>query len=412
MKGFICIKCNTVISSKCPGQRSTFYSHEEQMMRNALATHVLDVGQQKKEVFLNLTFWGDNTENVDPVIETIKTLSEWQEKLVSVTCNHHFVLNSTEQTKCQLGCTHDNLNDKEQLLAEYAEHAKVEFKVTFEDVKETYSQFLSTQINLATSNLKNLCPEVKYDDPKYDEFRRWYFVFQDEMDHIKYDVQKGLQRLKKDQPYRKKYEVRFGYDSDIPALYTDDIFQAEAVYKHYRSRSIKCNLGELRPEKKDSTNINYYPLEQDVDRRVKCCECGERMKPGEKAVIADITEQVDEYPRREIHVHNHGEVMHAKCHKKITDKDKEFNRRVTIQFSHKEMQSFSHYRDAGNLRDITNAMRDRWSDFRYMQAIDSWSVGTKHGEVYGRFNVQIKGLGYLFDELKLHLKPSAKKETK
>jgi hypothetical protein len=410
MKDWICIYCGTTMSSKCPGQRSEFFGGEIALIRNALATHVLDVGQNKKEVFLNLSFWGSNTENVDPVIATIEQLAEWKEKLIAVSCNHRFVLNSKERTECQLGHEHHNLNDKETLLAERP--AKEEFKVTFEDVKETYISFLGTQMELAKSNMKNLCAEVKRGSQEYDEYRREYFVFQDEMDQIKYALQKGLTRLKHGQPYRKKYEVRFGYNSDIPNLYTDDIFQAEAVYKHYQSRKIKCDLGELRPEKKDSTSINYYPLEMDVDRRVKCCECGERLKPGERAVIADITEQVDDYPRREVHVHNHGEVMHAKCHKKIMDKDKEYHRMAVIQFSDKEMRSFSHYRDEGNPRDITCAMRDRWYDFRHMQVTDCWPAVTKGGAIYGRFHVKLKGLGHQFDELKHYLKPATKKETK
>jgi hypothetical protein len=378
------------------------------MIRNALATHVLDVGQEKKEVFLNLSFWGSNEKNVDPVIETIKTLSEWKEKLIAVTCNHHFVLNSTEQTECQLGCTHHNLNDKEALLAEN-KHINAEFKITFEDVKETYSRFLSTQIDLATSNLRNLCPEIKHDDPKYDEFRRWYFVFQDEMDHIKYDMQKGLQRLKKDQPYRKKYEVRFNYKSDIPNLYTDDIFQAEAVYKYYQGCKIKCWLGELGPEKKDSTNINYYPLEMDIDRRLKCCECGDRLKPGDKTVIADITEW-DDYNRKETHIFNHGEVMHAKCQKKILDKDKQFHRTVKIVVSDEEVRHFSH----GNASswDLDQMMKDRFRDFRFMEITEVWPHATRFGTSYNVYGVRLKGLGRHFDDLKAYLKPSNKKETK
>ena len=410
MKGFICIKCGTTMSSKCPSQRSTFYGQEMSMIRNALATHVLTVGQGKQEVFLNLTFWGENTENVDPVIETIKQLSEWQEKLIAVTCNHTYVINSTTETKCQLGCTHYNLNDKEALLK--AGEPESPFKVTFEDVKDTYVDFLGTQLELAKSNMKNLYPEIKHDDPRYDEFRREYFVFQDEMDHIKWDLQRGLQRLKFGQPYRKKYRVDFGYDSDIPALYTDDIFQAEAVYKHYRSRGIKANLRELRPDKKDSTSIDYRPMEQDVDRRQKCCECGERLNPGDKLVVADITEYNDNWDKRKIHVHNHGEVMHAKCHKKITDKDKEFHRMVIVQFSHEEMDGFSHYRHDYADRDVVSAMRQRWPDFRRMEVTDVWTDGNKHGEIYGRYRVRIKGLGHQFDELKNYLKPSTKKETK
>jgi len=379
---------------------------EDQQMRNALATHVLDVGQSHKEVFLNLSFWGNNTDNLDPVLETIKTLSEWKDRLASVICDHTFVLNSTEQTKCQLGCTHYNLNDKEALLADMKPES--DFKVTFEDVKETYSRFLSDQIGLATTYMKRLLPDIRQDDPNYDEFRRWYFVFQDEMDHIKYEVQKGLQRLKKDQPYRKKYQVAFGYKSDIPNLYTDDLFAAEAVYKEYQSRGVKCNLGILTHEKKDSTSINYYPLEQDVDRRLKCYACKERLVPGDRTVIAEISEPIDDYPRREVFVHNHGEVMHAKCYKKITDKDKEFHRTVRVHFSEEEMLGFSHYRDDGSIRDVTYAMRQRWYDFRRMEIT---SV-RNHGDSYGKYHVSIKGLGHQFDELKQYLKPSTKKETK
>jgi len=223
--------------------------------------------------------------------------------------------------------------------------------------------------------------------------------------------------LKKDQPYRKKYQVAFGYKSDIPNLHTDDLFQAEAVYKEYQHRGIKCSIGILTHEKKDSTSINYYPLEQDVDRRIKCCECGERLKPGEKAVIADITEQVDDYPRREIHVHNHGHVMCAKCDKKITDRDKEFHRVVKIVVSDDEARHFSHGErsrfsySAANW-DLDQMMKGRFSNFRFMQITESWQHETKHGLVHNVFKVKIKGLGHQFDELQDYLKPVTKKETK
>jgi len=394
------------MSSKCPHQRSEFYGPEVGMMRNALATHVLDVGQGHKEVFLNLSFWGNNTDNLDPVIETIKTLSEWKEKLIAVTCDHVFILNSTTETKCQLGCTHSNLNDKEAMLVDMKPEA--DFKVTFEDVKETYIDFLGTQMNLAKTYLQRLCPNLKTDDPGYDEFRRWYFVFQDEMDQIKYAMQHGLTRLTKDQPYRKKYEVSFGYKSDIPRLHTDDIFQAEAVWKHYKRSNIECWISELRPEKKDSTSIQYFRLDPDPDLRLRCCACKEHLNPGDPTVIAELVQE--DKKGRETPVHNHGEVMHKKCHKKITDKNKEFHRCVTIQLSDKELSHFHDYRSYGNIEDITTAIRDRWDGFRYMQITDAWETGTRLGTIHGRYRIRVKGLGHQFDELKMHLKPLTKKE--
>lgn len=406
MKEWICIYCGTTMSSKCPGQRSEFFGAELSMIRNALATHVLDVSPGKKEVFLNLSFWGENTENVDPVLATIKQLSEWQEKLAAVTCDHHFVINSRERTECQLGHEHHNLNDKEELLAE---RRAAEPKVDFESVKKTYIEFLGDQMNLAKSNLKTMCPNIRQDDPSYDEFRRWYFVFQDEMDQIKYDMQRGMERLSKDQPYRKKYAVTFSHKSDIPTLYTDDILQAEAVWKYYRRSGVKCEIRELRPREKDSTSIQYELLEKDPELRLRCCSCKEFINPGEAIVMAELYET--DKKGRDQRVHNHGEVMHKKCHKKITDLDKIFHRTVLITMTDEEMSHFSHrsnYSHDSASWDIDQAMKQRWRDFRYMEITAAYN----HRECRNQFRVTIKGLGRHFDELKHYLKLSTKKETK
>jgi hypothetical protein len=320
MKEWICIYCGTTMSSKCPGQRSEFYGQEMSVIRNALATHVLDVAQGKKEVFLNLSFWGDCPEDVDPVIATIDQLSEWRDKLVAASCDHQFVINSKERTECQLGHEHYNLNDKERLLAEREKPA--EWKVTFEDVKKTYIDFLGDQMNLAKSNLQTLCPEVKRDTPEYDEYRRWYFVFQDEMDQIKYAMQRGIDRLKHGQPYRKKYEVSFGYQSDIPAMYTDDILQAEAVYKYYQRAGVKCRLGELRPEKADSTSIQYYPLEKDPDVRQQCGGCKVALNPGDKVSIAEPVQY--DHKGREVAGYPPGTILCPVCTKQHTVTTKTF----------------------------------------------------------------------------------------
>jgi len=406
MKEWICIYCGTTMSSKCPGQRSEFFGPELGVIRNALATHVLDVSPGKKEVFLNLSFWGDNTENVDPVIATIEQLAKWKDKLIAVSCDHHFVINSTERTECQLGHEHHNLNDKESLLADRP--TPEEFKVTFEDVKNTYIDFLGTQMELAKSNLKTMCPDIKQASPQYNRFRRWYFVFQDEMDQIKYDMQKGLQRLKEGQPYRKKYAVTFGYSSDIPNLYTDDIMQAEAVWKYYQRAQIKCSIRELRPEKKDSTSIRYELLEKDPDLRLRCCSCKEFINPGEPLVMAELYEE-DKKGREQL-VRNHGEVMHKKCHKKITDRDKVFHRCVTVRISDEERRHFSS--NECSAWDMDQLLKARWHDFRYMEVTDIWEHGNKHGILHNVYRVRVQGLGGQFDELKHHLKPVDKKETK
>lgn len=403
MSEWICVKCGVTMLSKCPHQRNTFYDMDTAHIRSTLATHVINVDNTHKEVFLNLTHWGDG----DPVNKTIEWLSEHKEKLFLVTCDHHFVLNSTTETVCTMGCKHDNLNDKEEILASYK--PVKEPKVTFEGLKKEYIEFLGTQFNLANTNLARLLPNVRQDDKAYDEFRRWYFVFQAEMDQIKYTVQNGLERLAKDQPYRKKYEVWFGYskDQETPNLYTDDLFQAEAVYKFYKRMGIKCHIGILRNKEKDSTNITYEPFEQDPDLRLRCCKCKGWINPGDKLVAADLVE-TDEYGW-EKKTYNNGEVMHASCHKKIVNLDKEFTRSVTIQFSDEEMTRLSKYDDSRMVRDMKTVLEDRMHNFRYMKIVDHWRAGNKYGFIYGRFSVRIKGLGRHFDELKLNLKP--KKET-
>ena len=412
MKEWICIYCGTTMSSKCPGQRSTFYNMETAMIRNALATHVLDVGPEKKEVFLNLSFWGKNTENVDPVIATIEKLSEWKDKLKAVTCNHRFILNSETRTQCQLGCKHYNLTDKEKLLAERTPDE--EFKVTFEDVKKTYIDFLDTQMSLARENMKVLCPEVPSSDPHYDELRRWYFVFQDEMDQIKYDLLRGIDRLKLDQPYRKKYRVDFGWKSEIPNMYTDDILQAIAVYKDYQLRGVKCRVEILTHDKPDSTSIHYRPLEQDPDMRLQCCYCGERINDGEKLIAAEPIEEDRE--GRERQVYPRGHVMHAKCSRILANRYKESTKSYILTLSDNELSNLSAFERQtvhGMRMELKAVLEERLKPEKrvYFLIDDYGRYYNKLGENFNKFRLRITALGSDHDKLKKVMTPN-KKEAK
>jgi hypothetical protein len=142
--------------------------------------------------------------------------------------------------------------------------------------------------------------------------------------------------------------------------------------------------------------------------RLRCCECKELLNPGDATVIAELVQE--DGKGREIPIHNHGEVMHKKCHKKIVDKDKEFHRMLVVQLSDKEMESFNRFSANHEINDITTAMKDRMYNFRYMQITECYTSYHKLGAVHGRYNIRVKGIGRHFDELKLNLKPA--KETK
>jgi hypothetical protein len=64
MRNFICIHCGTVVSSKCPHQRSQFFGPELGHLRSMLMTHVLHTGPSMREVFINIT---DYDSEGDPI---------------------------------------------------------------------------------------------------------------------------------------------------------------------------------------------------------------------------------------------------------------------------------------------------------------------------------------------------------
>lgn len=317
MSEWICIKCDTHMSSKCPGQRSEFFGAEANLVRNLLTTQVIPIHPGHTEVFLNMTHYGDE----DPIIASVKQLAEWKDKLAPVTCDHIFVLNSETITECVLGHTHYNLKDKEELLTEYTAEPP-----TFETVRKGYSDAVYALLGRMSADLRGHI--------RGEENRNFYFQYQDDIQYLKYDVTKKIDKIGKGSTWQSKYRVTFRYRSDIPEIHTDDILQATMIAKTYLRAGTAC---QVLVRNDDGTSHKYEQLESDTDVRLTCCHCKQPINDGDKLIAAEPFEE--DFVGREKQVRPRGNVMHASCQRAIVYDCTEHRTRIRIDLAEHEQVS-------------------------------------------------------------------------
>lgn len=108
-----CTVCGSTALSKCPSQRNIFPGMEHAIWSSVLYTDVIHGKDGRREVIMNITDYrskNDNAPDNKVVLSVLKDIFKSRKAIANAICDHHWVLNSTTETTCSLGCTHDNLN--------------------------------------------------------------------------------------------------------------------------------------------------------------------------------------------------------------------------------------------------------------------------------------------------------------
>lgn len=296
-KSWVCAICGMSIISKCPEQRSIFPSFKEGLIDSLLSVQrVNDLRGNNCELFLNYTSTRKHTTG-QAIKNMIELLSDPPEYLDNLGCEHVWVINSTEETLCSMGCTHHNLNDIDRLKAEHA--AAVTPVQTQKALLQEYASILSSVVEQARIAVNVSKPA--YDTPVENDFY-----------HVKRTIGTMLHKMGTGEHVQEPYRVHVTGTSWMdPAnyVYFNSLEDAQRYAIGTRLTTLET---VIEVEALDENQECYQVIKDHLAVEYTCCVCG---KPAND--LFTITPE--------------GDTAHQKCYAKLVDMPKKRLRSATIQ---------------------------------------------------------------------------------
>lgn len=184
-----CAICGTTMLSKCPDQRSVFLDPRSSIINSLVTVDKVDSVNNTAELFISYTGQKDLTAG-QMFKNLISLMTEDPGTLDNLGCSHVWVLNSDTETKCALGCEHNNLTHIDEIKAE-----QVKVPQTVEGMLRGYSKVATAAIELARREL-NISKQV-FDKPVESDFQ-----------HAKETVRTHLSKIADGEHLKKPYRVR------------------------------------------------------------------------------------------------------------------------------------------------------------------------------------------------------------
>lgn len=265
-----CIDCGTVMMSKCPGQRNTFYGPEVTMIQSVVTVDRVDYHGTRieglSELFVSYTAGSDKT-----TAEQFRNLAEMLAKpgvLESMTCDHTWVMNSETETTCCLDHKHSNLTDVERIKADRKTAAKA---LSIQSTVKELANVACTPIELARKAVN--CSKDKFES-----------FIEEEFSQLKRFVRIAMEdQLANGKSFRAPYRVlttgRY-WESDARFAYFDRL---EDAIDMARGSNKKLSIEELVT----TSDRGYLPVEYDMT--TTCIHCGKLNLP-EGGIIVKLPE--------------------------------------------------------------------------------------------------------------------------
>lgn len=296
-KSWVCAICGASIISKCPAQRTIFPSFKEGLIGMLLTTHrVDDLRGNNCEIFLSYT--SDQKYTTGQAVKNmIELLSDPPEYLDNLGCGHIWVLNSTEETVCSMGCTHPNLNDVDRIKEEYAAASRP--VQTQKSLLSKYASVLSSVVEQARIAVN--VSKSAYDMPVENDFY-----------HVKRTIGAMLHKMGTGEHIQEPFRVRVtgsSWKDPSRLVYFNTLEDAQRYAVGTRLTTLETTL-EI--EELDENQEGYNKVKDLLDLEHTCCVCG---LPANDLFV--ITPE--------------GDAAHQKCYAKLVDKPKKRLRSATIQ---------------------------------------------------------------------------------
>lgn len=261
---WICIHCGTGIQSKCPGQRSEFYGFEVQMIKSVVTIDRIDDSRNNlSELFISYTADSKHT-----TAEQFRNLADMLTKdkvIEAMSCNHHWVMNSSTERTCCLDHDHHNLTDIDQIKADLDAHRKTR---TVQQAVDDYARVARTLIDLARR-------ELNISKPTFDLF------VEAEFGYLKQYIGTAMAKLANGKSWRPLYRIntngKYSWGDDATFAYFDHLDDATA---YLRGVNRRMTLEKLDTER----DAGYQPIE--VDLTTVCTICGKHNFPDKDIIVS------------------------------------------------------------------------------------------------------------------------------
>lgn len=296
-KSWICAICGAAMISKCPEQRTIFPSFKEGIIGSLLSVqHVDDLRGNNYELFLNFT--SDRKYTLGQAIKNmIELISDPPEYLDKLGCEHIWVLDSTDETTCSMGCTHPNLNDVDRLKAEHAAESTP---------IQTQKSLLHEYASVLTSVVEQARVAVNVSKPAYD------MPVENDFYHVKRIIRTMLHKIGTGEHVQEPYRVRVAggsWQDPSSYVYFNNLEEAQRYAVGTRLTTLETTI---KIEELDKNREDYHTVKDLSDLEYTCCVCG---LPANDLFV--ITPE--------------GDAAHQKCYAKLVDRPKRRLRSATIQ---------------------------------------------------------------------------------
>ena len=195
-----CTICGSTALSKCTHQRSIFPGMEQAIWSNILFTDVIHGKDGRREVILNISDYlakNDDASDSQVIIDVLNRMHESKDAVANAICNHNWVIDSTTENECSLGCTHSNLLSKPKTKKMPKELLNVPHMIN--SYYSPIAMLLETcrkMVNLTKNKFDNYAEEQNY--------------------HVKYIIQDALKKYSVGDNVLPKYRVHLNYEYGDP----------------------------------------------------------------------------------------------------------------------------------------------------------------------------------------------------
>lgn len=262
-----CVKCETVMLSKCPVQRNIHCegTHESQYIKMNTVANVVRVKEDHHEVFLNVTVY-DNSSKADIVRKALDWAGAKAEPVDfnSAYCDHIWVIADSVNHECSLGCQHPNWSDRDKILAELKENSTPTTKSLD---KEFYNVIHNDLYQYANGLIKHIPGYLAYEDKQ-----QVYYKIMDCLTHAQCNIRRDMVKLRDGINVLPMYKVRaqgrtFQCDS-IPELHT--------YCMGLKVQGIGFNLSKLRSNY--SSYERWEPSLEELNLNLYCEACSKLLE--------------------------------------------------------------------------------------------------------------------------------------